>query len=80
MEKGGDNMSGYAERLEQLERLAYQGGFGADWLEDVGENVKFYAIACEQRGVRPTFKGLVDHIEALWRKADLEAKAREGTS
>lgn len=55
----------YSETLEKLENLAYSGGYGADWLEEVGENVKFYALLCESKGIRPTFSGLIRHLESL---------------
>ena len=71
-------MNEYVKRLERLEQSAYQGGWGADWLEEVGENVKFYAIACEQRGELPTFRGLVNHLEALRQAAQDEANSRKG--
>ena len=40
----------YSEQLERYEQVAYEGGYGADWLADVGEGVKFYAMMCERRG------------------------------
>lgn len=55
-------MKKYAERLEQYEQAAYKGHYGTDWLEDVGEGVKFYAMACEMKGKRPTFAGLMKYL------------------
>jgi len=55
----------YSEKLEQYEQKAYDAGYGADWLADVGENVKFYAMLCESKGESPTFDGLMQHIEKL---------------
>ncbi len=57
-------MKKYSEVLEQWEQEAYEGEYGVDWLEEVGEGVKFYAMACETRGKRPTFAGLMKHLES----------------
>lgn len=71
-------MKKYSERLEAMEQSAYDGGFGADWLEDAGEGIKFYAMKCETKGKRPTFAGLIRHLEAafdgerLWGGAENE--------
>ncbi len=53
----------YVEKLEKWEQEAYDGGCGADWLGEVGEGVKFYALECEVKGKRPTFAGLMKHLE-----------------
>lgn len=53
----------YSEQLERYEQVAYEGGYGADWLADVGEGVKFYAMMCEERGKRPTFAGLMKYLD-----------------
>ncbi len=53
----------YSEQLEHWEQEAYKGGWGADWLEEIGECVKFYAIICEIRGEKPTFEGLMKYLE-----------------
>ena len=37
-------MKRYSESLEQWEQEAYHDGYGADWLADVGEGIKYYAI------------------------------------
>ena len=37
-------MKRYSEALEQWEQEAYHDGYGADWLAEIGEGVKFYAI------------------------------------
>lgn len=55
----------YSEQLETWEQEAYRGGFGEDWLVDVGEGVKHYAEKCEAFGKRPTFSGLMEHIRQL---------------
>ncbi len=54
----------YSKILEQWENTAYEGKYGCDWLEEVGESVKFYAMECEARGKRPTFAGLIKHLES----------------
>lgn len=54
----------YADLLEQWEEDAYRGKYGCDWLEEVGEAVKFYAIECAVKGKSPTFKGLMKHIQS----------------
>lgn len=57
-------MKKYSEKLEKWEQEAYDGEYGMDWLEEVGEGVKFYAIECEVKGKRPTFAGLMKHLES----------------
>lgn len=53
----------YSEQLERYEQVAYEGGYGAAWLTDVGEGVTFYAMKCEARGKRPTFAGLMKYLD-----------------
>ena len=36
----------YYAQLESWEQKAYGGEYGADWLETVGESVKYYAYEC----------------------------------
>ena len=60
----------YAEQLEAWEESAYDGGFGADWFEEVGENVKFYALQCEEFGEPPTFEGLMRHLASIAEEGD----------
>ena len=55
-------MKRYSESLEQWEQEAYHDGYGADWLADIGEGVKYYAMECEAKGRRPTFAGLIRYI------------------
>lgn len=59
------------------ENEAYAGGYGADWLEDVGEAVKNYALNCANRGKTPTFKGLIQHIQEIKMKAEREEAERK---
>ena len=56
-------MKRYSELLEQWEQEAYHDGYGADWLADVGEGIKYYAMDCETKGRRPTFAGLIRYID-----------------
>lgn len=41
-------MKRYSELLEQWEQEAYHDGYGADWLADVGEGIKYYAMNCDK--------------------------------
>ena len=52
----------YADLLEQWEDESYEEECGCDWLEEVGESVKFYALECAAKGKTPTFKGLIEHL------------------
>lgn len=54
-----------ASLLETWEQEAYQGGYGSDWLEEIGENVRFYTMECEHDGKKPTFDGLIQHLKVL---------------
>lgn len=58
-------MKKYSEMLESWEQEAYNGGYGADWLGEVGEAIKFYAYNCEKKGKRPTFKGLMKKLDGM---------------
>ena len=53
----------YAYQLEAWENEAYKGGYGADWLENVGEGVKKYARYCGENHETPSFLGLMMYIE-----------------
>ena len=64
--KGGIALKRYSEMLEAWEQEAYQDGYGADWLSDIGEGVKYYAMECEAKGRRPTFAGLIRYIDRKW--------------
>ena len=55
----------YSAILELWEQDAYRGGYGADWLEEVGESVRIYAMDCENSGKRPTFAGLIGYLKIL---------------
>lgn len=55
----------YAVLLESWEQEAYTGGYGADWLEEIGESIRVYAMDCENAGKRPTFSGLIQYLKIL---------------
>lgn len=59
-----DILNDYTPESER-EQEAYAGGYGADWLENVGESVRVYATECENEGKRPTFAGLIRHLKSL---------------
>lgn len=63
-----------SETLEAWEQQAYDGGYGADWLEQVGESVHIYAMDCENSGKRPTFAGLMRYLSILQRGQSQKAK------
>lgn len=52
----------YSDMLDKWEKEAYEGEYGTDWLEEVGEGVKFYSMLCEAQGKRPTFAGLMNYL------------------
>ena len=58
-------MKRYSEVLEQWEQEAYYDCYGEDWLVEIGEGIKFYALGCEARGKRPTFAGLIRYIDKM---------------
>lgn len=55
----------YSFLLESWENEAYEGKYGSEWLEEVGEGVRTYAKNCEINGKRPTFRGLIQYLQAL---------------
>ena len=57
----------YYEKLENMEQEAYDGGYGADWLSDIGEGLKWYAYQCAADGTIPTFAGFMNYIETKWK-------------
>ncbi|MDG5787795.1 hypothetical protein QA612_09810 [Evansella sp. AB-P1] len=59
-----------AEKLEGYEQKAYEGGYGSDWLSDIGENMKFYMIDCDKNNVNPTIEGLILWIDKMHEKAE----------
>ena len=63
-----------SEILEAWEQQAYDGGYGADWLEQVGESVRIYAMDCENDGKRPTFAGLLRYLSLLQQGQEQKAE------
>ena len=49
--------------LEAYENYAYRGGFGEDWLVDIGEGFKFFIQFCEESGIEPTIPRFMRWIE-----------------
>lgn len=58
------------EKLESYEQEAYNGGYGTDWLENVGEGFKFYIQECIDKNIRPTIKGFEKYIDGMARKRE----------
>lgn len=55
-------------KLIRYEEEAYQGGYGSDWLESIGEGFRQYLEQCEERGERSTIKGFEQYIDLLHEK------------
>ena len=55
-------------KLEKYEQTAYSGGFGEDWLIDVGEGFKFYIQECVDKNKRATIKGFAEKLEKMHNK------------
>ncbi len=51
------------EKLEEYEQIAYDGGFGDEWLEDVAEGFKFYIRDCVDSGGRATISGFAKYLD-----------------
>nr|DAJ22081.1 MAG TPA: hypothetical protein [Myoviridae sp. ct5MF11] len=60
----------YSILLESWEQDACRGKYGSDWLEEVGESVRLYAMECEKSGKRPTFSGLIEYLRIMHNKAE----------
>ncbi|GED55772.1 hypothetical protein EDM54_24180 [Brevibacillus borstelensis] len=56
------------EKLERYEQDAYSGGYGADWLAEVGEGFKDYIGWCVENKKRPSIKGFEEWIDQLYNK------------
>lgn len=56
-------------KLERYEEEAYEGGYGSDWLEQVGEGFKFYIQECVTSGRRATITGFERYLDALHKQA-----------
>ena len=59
------------DKLEIYEQIAYNGGYGDEWLETVGEGFKFYVRDCAASNIKVTIKGFEKY---------LDQKAREGNN
>ena len=53
------------DKLEKYEQKAYDGGYGSDWLENIGEGFKFYIKDCVNKNLRPTIKGFEKYIDNI---------------
>lgn len=53
------------QKLERYEQAAYDGGYGSDWLESVGEGFKFYVQQCRDTGRPVTIAGWEKYLDAL---------------
>lgn len=53
------------DKLEEYEQLAYDGGYGDEWLESVGEGFKFYIKDCITENVRPSINGFVKYLNGI---------------
>lgn len=58
------------EKLERYEQDAYDGKFGCDWLESVGEGFKFYVQKCVHENKCPTIKGFEQYLDDMHKKAN----------
>jgi len=56
------------DKLERYEQQAYDGGYGSDWLEKVGEEFKFYIQKCVDSNIKPTIKGFEKYIDNIANK------------
>lgn len=57
------------EKLERYEQIAYDGGWGDEWIEEIGEGFKFHIRNCCDANVKPTIKGFEKYLDDL-RKND----------
>lgn len=53
------------DKLEKYEQQAYNGGYGQDWLEQIGEGFKFYIRDCVNENKKPTIKGFEKYIDNI---------------
>jgi hypothetical protein len=53
------------DKLEEYEQLAYDDGYGEDWLIDVGEGFKFYVRDCIANHTRVSISGFIQYIDNL---------------
>lgn len=55
-------------KLEKYEQEAYDGGYGSDWLEKIGEGFKFYIEKCVDENITPSIKGFEKYIDEMHMK------------
>jgi len=70
------------DKLETYEQIAYDGGYGDEWLETVGEGFKFYVRDCVGNNKKVTISGFEKYLDTQIRKSNNEfnedyAKAKE---
>jgi hypothetical protein len=53
------------DKLESYEQRAYDGGYGSDWLENIGEGFKFYIQVCVDKNIKSTIKGFEKYIDDM---------------
>jgi len=53
------------DKLEKYEKEAYEGSYGSDWLEQIGEGFKFYIQDCADNNKKATIKGFEKYIDEL---------------
>ena len=70
-------MSKTLRLLEAYERYAYSGGFGNDWLSDVGEGFKFFIEFCDKNEIKPTVPRFMRWIESRIADKNHAATAKE---
>lgn len=58
------------EKLEAYEQIAYDGGFGEDWLVEIGEGFKFYVRDCIEQGKSVTMVGFIKKIDEMAKEKD----------
>lgn len=58
------------EKLERYEQDAYDGAFGCDWLESVGEGFKIYVEKCVRENKRATIKGFEKYLDDMHKEAN----------
>lgn len=58
------------EKLETYEQIAYNGGYGDEWIESIGEGFKFYIQNCVNDNIRPTIKGFENYLDDQIRKSN----------
>ena len=50
------------EKLDYLEQVAYDGGCGSDYLSEIGEQIRFYLMNCENNIKEPDYEDFYNYI------------------